>query len=46
VAKPKFAVRDHTWELLGRALAEYGRVEDEEERKSEKSLSEHITRRF
>lgn len=32
-AHPKYAIRDKTWELLGRALAEYGKVEDEEERR-------------
>jgi hypothetical protein len=29
---PKYPVRNETWELLGRALSEYGRVADEEER--------------
>ena len=33
IARPKYAVPNHTWELPGRALAEYGRVEDEQERK-------------
>ena len=32
MAAPKFPVRDATWEILGRALSEYGRVADEEER--------------
>lgn len=30
--KPKYPLRNATWDLLGRALAEYGRVVDEEER--------------
>jgi hypothetical protein len=32
VEKPKYPLRNATWELLGRALTEYGRVVDEEER--------------
>lgn len=31
VEHPKYALRDQTWELLGRAISEYGRVTDEEE---------------
>jgi hypothetical protein len=30
-ANPKYPIRNQTWELLGRALAEYGRVVDEEQ---------------
>lgn len=29
---PKYPLRNQTWELLGRAISEYGRVIDEEER--------------
>ncbi len=32
VAHPKYPLRQQTWEILGRALAEYGRVVDEEDR--------------
>jgi hypothetical protein len=32
VAHPKYSLRNDTWELLGRALSEYGRVTDEAER--------------
>jgi hypothetical protein len=33
MAAPKFPVSEKTWEILGRALSEYGRVVDEEELK-------------
>jgi hypothetical protein len=32
VANPKYPLHQQTWEILGRALAEYGKVVDEEER--------------
>jgi hypothetical protein len=32
VERPKYPLRNTTWDLLGRALAEYGRLVDEEER--------------
>jgi hypothetical protein len=33
VENPKYPIRDETWNLLGRALSEYGKVIDEEERR-------------
>jgi len=32
VEHPRYAIREKTWELLARALSEYGKVADEEER--------------
>lgn len=34
VEHPTYPIRDNTWNLLGRVLSEYGKVQDEEERKN------------